>query len=470
MTCSECGETGHNKRRHVGEVRNGVAPDLLDSIEPTPVRVESGADLVRAALKEAAMPYADRPAAPITLTGADPVSGDPLTNVADYVAPDPSGLDEFVDLGKATDAGVSAPVTPVDPGECENGNCTVCQSGIDRDRCPYCDATDRVQRHQVAGKTPMTVIGCPDPWHPVAPLIPPWRTSAGPDLPLRITEPGVYQLTADEYHDSEVTGEWLSNSDARQLISPGCPAKFRHNRDHGVKKRSNAFDLGHAAHTLVLGAGERIVVRPAQFDSWRTKDAQRWRAEQEAAGNVVLLPEEWETVTGMAAAIDNNRWASRLLRQPGRPEVALFWVCPDTGVKRRCMIDWLPSERSASGLLLPVDYKTCDNADPADDMERHIYKYGYHRQATTIADGIIALGLSDAVEFYLVFQEKQKPHVSTVVRLDSDSQRIGRIENRRALEVYARCLESGEWPEYSADPVVMGVPPYIAMRYEGETV
>jgi hypothetical protein len=299
-----------------------------------------------------------------------------------------------------------------------------------------------------------------------AAITPPWRTALGPDEPIRVTVPGVYQLEAAEYHDPAVTGDWLSNSDARQLILPGCPAQFRWDRDHGVKKESDEFDLGHAVHTGVLGKGEMIVTRPAQWDSWRTAAAKAWRAEQRAAGRTVLDPPDMATAEGMIAAFRNCQTSADLLDQPGRPEIALFWVDEQTGVKRRCMIDWLPVAPDEDGLIQPVDIKTSKSVAPDYQMERSIYDYGYHRQAATIADGIVALGLAKWVEIVFLFQAKKAPYLVTPVILDDEALRIGRIENLAAMKVYRKCLETGVWPKYSEEPVLMSVPGFVANLYE----
>lgn len=299
------------------------------------------------------------------------------------------------------------------------------------------------------------------------PQFAPWRTVLGPDGPKLITLPGVYDLEAAEYHDPQVTGDWLSNSDARQLIGRGCPAQFRYDKDHGVKQENDAFAMGHAVHARILGKGETIAVRPAEFDSWRTNASKAWRAEQEAAGRSVILPEQAEVVEAMAVAVHSKPDAHRLLSQPGRPEMSLFWVDPETGVRRRTMVDYLPSVVDEYGVMEPVDIKSADEVAPNEDMERKLYNHAWHRQGTTIADGIVALGLAAEVSFNFIVQSKTAPHIVTVVKLDAEAERIGHIENREALHVYKRCLETDEWPDFTPQgPVTLTVPVWVARLYE----
>ena len=72
-----------------------------------------------------------------------------------------------------------------------------------------------------------------------------------------IVDPGVYTLPADEYHADPVKGGSLSSSGARKILE--CPARFRWERDHPPVP-TDAFNFGHAAHKLVLGAGPDVEV------------------------------------------------------------------------------------------------------------------------------------------------------------------------------------------------------------------
>ena len=56
----------------------------------------------------------------------------------------------------------------------------------------------------------------------------------------------------------------LSASIAKRLIEPGGPARWKWEHDHG-RAETKAFDLGHAAHTLVLGAGTPIARIPDEL-------------------------------------------------------------------------------------------------------------------------------------------------------------------------------------------------------------
>lgn len=260
-----------------------------------------------------------------------------------------------------------------------------------------------------------------------------------------ITDPGVYTITADEYHAHPA----LSSSGARKLLAPSCPALFRWWRDH-EQAPSRVFDFGHAAHKMVLGDGPELVVIDA--DSYRTKAAQVARDNTYALGMVPLLPAEYQTVLDMACELRAHP-AAEMLRRPGKPEQSLFAKDEATGVMLRARIDWLPE--AVDGRITIVDYKTAASVDPA-AFARSIAKYGYYQQAAWYISMVGALDLADDVRFLFVAQEKIAPYLVTVFELDEYSLRIGRRRNREAIEVFARCTEAGEWPGYvGADDVQM---------------
>jgi PDDEXK-like uncharacterized protein DUF3799 len=304
---------------------------------------------------------------------------------------------------------------------------------------------------------------------------PPWRTVLGPDEPIRIAEPGVYVLTADEYHDPAITGEWMSNSDGKKLLET-CPAQFKWDRDHGVRKTSDAFDFGHVAHTVVLGRGEAFqIFEPCKLDG-RTREGKAQKLEVDAAraaGRTPIYGDQWATITAMVEAIQANQQAAELLAQSGRAEACLFWrdqVKVDgvwVTVQRRAMVDLLPDVPEVGGWMRVVDYKTADAIAPNDDMRRKIYDYGYHRQGATLRDACRAL-FDRPAEVLFVMQSKRAPHFVVSVDLDTPAQMIGATQNDEALKLWARAQLTGVWPEYAEGVVTSGVPAWVEHQYEDE--
>lgn len=248
-------------------------------------------------------------------------------------------------------------------------------------------------------------------------------------------------MTAEAYHADRNS---ISSTGLRKILAPSCPAQFKYDRDNPPAPKRE-FDLGHAAHKLVLGEGEEIVV--TEHDDWRTKAAREERDEIRATGAVPLLFHEGEQVNAMADTIRQHPLAGPLFAPgTGVAEQSIFWTDPATGIRCRVRPDWL---KQLPGLTLVVDYKTCRDASP-DAVSKAIRDHGYHQQDALYTDGIEAAGLADdGCRFLFVFQSKTAPYLITVRELDTQSRDIGRAKNERALRIYADCVATDTWPDWT---------------------
>lgn len=254
----------------------------------------------------------------------------------------------------------------------------------------------------------------------------------------------VRDLPAEDYHRHDS----LSSSGARKLLST-CPAAFR----FGRQEHKPEFDMGHAAHKLVLGDGPELV--EVEYKDWRTRDAQNQRDAAYAKGQVPLLTKDLKTVHAMAAAILREPLAARVLSEPGDSELSVFWEDFETGAPLRCRPDRLTSRWA-------VDYKTCDSAHP-DDVAKSMHKWGYYMQQPFYLDGLVHCDLAEPdLPFLFIFQEKTPPYLVTVAQLRDGDAEIGREKNRMAIEMYAHCRAADSWPGYSDDVVLVSLPAWAA--------
>jgi hypothetical protein len=275
--------------------------------------------------------------------------------------------------------------------------------------------------------------------------------------PLVVTEPGVYEMDAEAYHRHDS----LSSSGARRLLSPSCPALFAYEREHGQGHKAT-WDIGHAAHKLVLGNGPDLVRIDA--DEWRTSAIKAEVKEVREAGGVPLKPAQHDMVTDMAEAIREHPVASALFNPlGGRAEQSLFWKDAATGVHRRARLDWLPFPHAGRRLIVP-DYKTTKDASP-EGIQKAVHQFGYHQQAPWYLDGVAALELGSDPTFVFVFQEKDPPYLVTVVELDVIAMKYGRHLNQQAIDIYAECTRTGHWPGYSDEIELIPLPGYIEHRF-----
>ncbi|MEV0616097.1 PD-(D/E)XK nuclease-like domain-containing protein [Nonomuraea sp. NPDC050404] len=281
-----------------------------------------------------------------------------------------------------------------------------------------------------------------------------------PEWAEKVSEAGLYDMPDELYHLDPVEGGSLSSSGARKLLPPHCPAIYKHERDNPPAPKKQ-FDLGHAAHKLVLGSGPELVRIDAE--RWDTKKVKEAVATVRADGGIPLKPGEYQQVHDMADAIRRHRIASALFDpEHGQPEQTLIWQDRPTGVWRRARLDWLPN-RSDGRLIIP-DYKTSHSADPG-AIARTVYQFGYYQQADWYMDGGETLGLGEDPAFLFVVQAKDAPYLITVVELTRSAIHIGRERNRQALEVYAECTAAGHWPGYSDDIELISLPGWVENQH-----
>lgn len=259
--------------------------------------------------------------------------------------------------------------------------------------------------------------------------------------PPVVTAPVVVDgMSAEKYHADRNS---ISSTGLRKILNPGCPAQFKYDRDN-PQPHKKEFDLGHAAHLLVLGEGPELAV--IDYPDWRKKDAQIERDEAYAEGKVPLLTKDHDMVQAMAEAIRQHPVAGPLFTPgTGKAEQSIFWTDPATGVRCRVRPDWL---KQLPGLTLCVDYKTIKAADP-DTVSKAIRDHGYHQQDAFYLDGIWAALQPEDARFIFVFQSKIAPYLITVRELADQDRDIGRAKNERALRIYADCTATGIWPDWT---------------------
>ena len=139
-----------------------------------------------------------------------------------------------------------------------------------------------------------------------------------------IDAPGIYDLTAAEYHADPCVAPSLSSGVAWELLTRSpLHAWAKHPRlnpdfepDHSAK-----FDLGTAAHTLILGKGDQIHVIDAP--DYRTKEAQGQRATAILDGKTPLLTWQYERAVVMRDRVIEQLRGHELghvFGQPGEAE------------------------------------------------------------------------------------------------------------------------------------------------------
>lgn len=265
------------------------------------------------------------------------------------------------------------------------------------------------------------------------------------------------QVSEDEYHADVAS---LSQTGARRLVSPSCPAKFKELRDNPPPPKP-IYTFGHAAHTLILGKGAEIVEVDAP--DWRGKAAQEIR-KTACNGIAPMLKHELAQARAMADAVKAHPLAGPLFAE-GHAELSIYHADEATGVRLRGRLDWL---RLMDGRHVIIDFKTSVTAYPGEFI-RKAADYGYHQQVAWYIDLVKAAVPNSDPRFLFVVCEKDAPHLVSVIELDIVAENEGRRLNREAIETYAECMATDTWPSYPDNDQVALMPlPYWAIQDEME--
>lgn len=271
--------------------------------------------------------------------------------------------------------------------------------------------------------------------------------------------PGVYDWDDEEYFEFNPPGGVLSASALKTLARPGGAAEYRWMQDHPQPPK-DAFDVGHAAHTMVLGRGPRYV---AVAGSRSTKAVKEKIAQVRADGLVPLRPEEYDDLHFMATSLADSPWARELLTAPGESEMTYLNTMRvrDGEVWVRSRLDRVSWEHGV------VDYKTGHpgTADP-EKFAGRAFDLGYDIQQAVYLRQVAELAPQIPAEFTFVCQEAKPPYRVSVIQLPDDLVDAGWRRAMAAADLWAECRGRGRWPGYPNSTVTAPMPRWVEAQIE----
>jgi hypothetical protein len=294
-----------------------------------------------------------------------------------------------------------------------------------------------------------------------------------------ITTAGAYaDIDTSDYHRNPnlLPGPSLSSSGAKTLLGKS-PFHFWYDSPLNPNRPPEAdkphFNVGKAAHDLVLLSDrwpDHYYVLPEGFSRAASKKfalAIEEADEALASGLTVLTHNEAETVKAVAMAISRNSLAVATLTN-GVSEETLVWQDPQTGVWLRARPDFRPNsilEKRDVMVVSDLKFVAATNATP-DGFAKAIHNFGYHQTAAFYADGIKAVYGHYPTHWVHVAVEKEAPHCVALYELPGEDIERGRLLNRRAINLFADCLEKDRWPGFADDPIQVGLPIWSRMRID----
>jgi hypothetical protein len=284
-----------------------------------------------------------------------------------------------------------------------------------------------------------------------------------------ITEPGAYRMSMNWYHQQCCDGPSVSSSGLRRIWNES-PHHFWMTSDLNENRlppgdESPALALGKAAHALMLGEDNFDAMfayvpgdaprRPTATQikaferdgKWSdaAKDGAAYWSEWDAkhAGKTMITEDMVEKVRRMAASLNDNPLAKEALTS-ALTEVSLIWQDEATGVYLKSRIDVIPTNGADFS-----DLKTF--APRTKSVKRAVHQaVTDHSYDMQMAMGQMAarevFGM-DASECVLVMLQSTAPFCCVPVKLDEDALYWGRVRIRHAINTFAECMKSGEWPQ-----------------------
>lgn len=294
-------------------------------------------------------------------------------------------------------------------------------------------------------------------------------------------EPVAGQMYLDVSIEAYHAGPGLSRTQLHGLIDEhSCPAKWKHDQAQPQEQKS-AFDVGNAGELLALIPPlfhQQFVVEPEVYDgpttqlatrgeplNKRMKDHKAWFKEWEASladGLKRISAKDFAQAQAIARAFGNDLEFARLLGEDPLIGASHYAQDPATGLllKARPDVenDWL------------FDVKTCRDASPL-GFRKSAEQFGYGMQAALYLDVVEQTRGERPAGFVFLCVEKEPPYLTAAYVAEDDMVALGRLDCRRAIDLYHECSRTGFWPGYTADgPQPLHLSPWETRRLERETL
>lgn len=279
---------------------------------------------------------------------------------------------------------------------------------------------------------------------------------------MKIDKPGTFfDFDTADYFADPCPVPSLTQSVAKTIIEKSPRhAMLEHPRlaplsdgDDEAEKYVKAQAIGNAAHEMLLGRGKQVAV--LDFDAFRSKEAKQSRDEAAAAGKVPILAKHFEQAEAMVEAARPQIAAISGCEAAfidGRAEVVVANCEGETWL--RSMIDWMETPRRL------WDLKTTGMVAAPWGIGRMMVDAGWDVQAAMqerILDVLDPDGAGRRT-FRFVCVENEPPFAATVSELTESVMTMGRKKLTYAIDLWQRCMASGDWPAYPAEIILPEYP------------
>lgn len=205
----------------------------------------------------------------------------------------------------------------------------------------------------------------------------------------------------------------------------------------------------------------RVVEQPAEYapgKKWKSdvKACIEWKAEQVAAGRIIVKKDEMRRVQGMVNALWSHDEVFHVIEEAKR-EVSVIAHDQTNDIPFRCRMDIVPN-----GLPYLADIK-CVSDITDRGLTRNAYDSGWHIQAAAyLAVWNSQCGTEDRrTGFRFIAVENEAPFSVRWFECSEAFLSKGAEDMARYLKLYAECTRTGIWPGYPSEVQTLDLPGYV---------
>jgi len=285
-----------------------------------------------------------------------------------------------------------------------------------------------------------------------------------------------FDVSAEEYFADCAPAPSLTQSLAKVLLNQSpLHAKCEHPRlkprdledEEPAEKYVAAQAIGNAVHATLIGRGKTLAV--GDFDDWRKKAAQEFKADAEAAGRTPILNKHMlqahATTLAVKLQLISAGWTKAFHQGEGHGEAVVCWQ--EDGLWFRTMIDWItPDFREV------YDLKTSAASFAPHIIGRKAVDDGWDVQAAMHERALDAIDPAGAGrrKFRFVAIENYPPYAMVPVEMTETWLTMGRKKLAVAIELWRDAMRTGNFAGYPLEPCRPEYPGYAETQWIGREV
>lgn len=287
-------------------------------------------------------------------------------------------------------------------------------------------------------------------------------------MTLVIDKPGFYpDVPAATYHGDPCITPSLSSSLAVDILTEAPVKAFiKHPRLSGTKSavvETAEMSFGSVVHELALGRGGGFAVWKGE--TWRGKEAASFWDDAIAAGKTPIKYTDFERALLLidAARKQLKSMGLEYVLDGGQSEIVAAWKHGEHWM--RAMFDKWFHDRGEIW-----DIKTTATLAHPDKISRFVASMDYDMRSEFYLMGAEVLtgipARRGGIGFQFLFIETEPPFLVTPCFLSESYRTRGKQRARQAIDIWSRCMESGEWPGYVASTVEIQAPGWVEFEIE----